>query len=541
MRFFLTLACLSLLPLSAIAQPKEGPIPDVKLDLKEPVSYDKDVEPIFYKRCTVCHSGAVKESKLDISSYENLIKGGKRGESVKPGKSADSLLYKSIGRHTKPYMPPRGEVPATPEEVAMVKLWIDQGAKAPSGIRKRPPILVSTPPVNVKPVRAVAVSPDKSTVAAGRGNQIHIYDAGSGTHIRSLFAPGLKTHDGKDVKAAHVSIVESMTWSPDGKYLVSGSFQEVSLWDALTGERKHVINGFSHAVVALAFSLDSKLLGVAGGEPTVEGEVKVFEVGTWKLVCDIKNGHSDTVYGLAFSPEIQLPVPGQKAIDPKDKETKIKTTPAFLIATGSADKFVKVWNLADGKFVKSFEGHTHHVLDVGWAADGKLLASAGGDNTVKVWDFDKGEQARTINAHAKQVTRLLFVGKKSEFLTAGGDNQVKLFNAVNGGALRTFAGGTDFIYAIHCSPDGAIVVAGGQEGVVRVYNGANATLLRSLLPPDAQPPAKKEEKKSQSTQRGIPFPSPCALRPLWLPALPTSIRRHQPNRQHFPHAASGTT
>lgn len=489
MRFVLTLACLSLLPLSAIAQaPKEpGPIPDIKLDRKEPISYEKDVEPIFYKRCTVCHSGNVKEGKLDISNYDALVKGGKRGESIKPGKSQDSLLYKVMSRNTKPFMPPRGEVPATAEEVAIVKLWIDQGAKAPSGVRIRPKILVGVPPVNVNPVRAVAVSPDKSAIAAGRGNQIHIYDAGSGAYIRSLIAPGLKTHDGKDVKAAHVSIVESMAWSPDGKYLVSGSFQEISMWDALTGERKHVITGFAHSVVALAFSLDSKLLGVAGGEPTVEGEIKIFKVGDkWDLVRDIKNAHSDTVYGIAFSPEMKLPVAG----------TKDKFETAYLLATGSADKFVKVWNLADGKFVKSFEGHTHHVLDVGWMADGKLLASAGGDNTVKIWDFDKGEQARTINAHAKQVTRLLFVGKKAEFITSGGDNQVKAFNATTGGALRTFAGGTDFIYAIGASPDGTIVVAGGQDGVVRVYNGTNATVLRSLLPPDAQPPMpKKDEKK----------------------------------------------
>jgi WD40 repeat protein len=164
-----------------------------------------------------------------------------------------------------------------------------------------------------------------------------------------------------------------------------------------------------------------------------------------------------------------------------------------MIATASADKFIKVWEMPSGKFVKSFEGHTHHVLDVGWMADGKLLASAGGDNTVKVWDFDKGEQARTINAHGKQVTRLMFIGKKNEFLTCGGDSQVKAFNAANGGNIRNFGGATDFVYAIGASPDGAVVAAGGQEGIVRVYNGTNGTLLKTLLPPDAQP--KQPEKK----------------------------------------------
>jgi WD40 repeat protein len=469
MRTLLTLGCLALISFPASAQQKKepGPVKEIKLDRKDPVVYEKDIEPIFYKRCITCHSGNVKENNFDIGSYEGLVKGGRRGTAIVPGKSESSLLYKSMSRTVKPFMPPKTEDPATPEEVALVKLWLDQGAKAPSGQRERPKIIVSLPPASVHPVRALAVSPDKSAIAAGRGNQIHIYDAGSGAYIRSLVNPELKGPDGKEVKAAHISLVDSMAYSPDGKWLVSGSFQEIAIWDILTGQLRQRITGFAHSVVAVAFSLDSQLFAVAGGEPTVEGEIKVFEVGSWKQIMDIKNGHSDTVYGVCFNPN------------------------HTMLATASADKFIKVWEVPSGKFVKSFEGHTHHVLDVGWMADGKLLASAGGDNTVKIWDFEKGEQVRTINAHAKQVTRLLFVGKKAEIITAGGDNAVKKFNCANGGNIGNYGGATDFVYAIGVSPDGAVVAAGGQEGIVRVYNGTNSQLVRTLTPPDGGESQKK--------------------------------------------------
>src|SRR4029077_10791719 len=132
-------------------------------------------------------------------------------------------------------------------------------------------------------------------------------------------------------------------------------------------------------------------------------EVKIFEV-SGKPVFDFKAPHSDTVFGVCFSPD----------------STKL--------ATCGADKFVKVWEVPTGKFLKSFEGHTHHVLDVGWKPDGKLLASGGADNVVKVWSYDNAQQVRPIKPHGKQVTRLLFIGKTPQFVPCTGDQTVRFWN-----------------------------------------------------------------------------------------------------------------
>jgi WD40 repeat protein len=432
----------------------------------------------------------VTEGKFDMSTYEKVMKGGgKRGNKVVvPGKSADSFLFMACSRQVKPIMPPKTEEPLSSQELSLVKLWIDEGAKAPTSIAKaKEKIVVNLPPALVKPVRAVAVAPDGKRVVAGRGNQLHVFepkdpaDAKKGdmkkdwVFERTLLDPQLKTPDGKAAKAAHISLVESMAFSPDGKTLATGSFQEVTLWDFETGEPKARIAGFADKVTCIAYSLDGKFFATGGGAPTEDGEIKVFSAAG-KLAYEIKGGHSDTVFGVAFNPD------------------------GTLLATCGADKFVKVfelphagygWPFGPGpkapRFVKAFEGHTHHVMGVGWTPDGKKLASCGADNFVKVWDYEKGEKVRDMQGHQKQVTALFFVGKTPQFLTGSGDASVRMWNADNGGTVRNFAGAGDFVYAVGASTDGAVVATGCEDGVVRVYNGANAQLLKAALPPDAEP------------------------------------------------------
>ncbi|HLJ95728.1 MAG TPA: c-type cytochrome domain-containing protein [Gemmataceae bacterium] len=464
MRYIAGLGLVALLPALVAAQP----IKMVTLDRKEPVLYDKDIEPILVQKCQFCHSGSLQEGKLDMASYESLLKGGKHGPPIVAGKSAESLLIQLAGRVQKPLMPPKGEQPLVPEELALLKLWIDQGAKPPESRRQRQKIVLESLPAPVHPVRALAIRPDKAVLAAGRANQIHLYETASGAYLRSLHAPGLTTPDGKPLPAAHSAIVEALAYSPDNRFLASGAFQEVFLWEGYSGALWKRLSGFADRVVCLAFSPDAKWLATGGGAPTEDGEIKIFDVDSCRLITEIKNGHSDTVFGVCFSPD------GTK------------------LATCGADKFVKVFEVPSGKLLKSFEGHTHHVLDVAWKADGKLLVSGGADNVIKVWDYEKGEQVRTFGNLGKQVTRLMFKGTTSEIVMCSGDPLVRFWNVDNGSGGVAFSGNSDFLYAVGVTSDGKLVAAGGEEGIVRLYNGTNGQLLKALVPPGITLPGAKK-------------------------------------------------
>jgi WD40 repeat protein len=470
--FYLTLIGLALLGVlagSSLAQTENfPPIKVVESKRQDPVNFEKEILPIFENKCQTCHAGSVKSGQYDMGTYEAMVKGGKRGVAVVPGKPMDSLLIQLSGRTKAPHMPPKKkDEPFTPEELALVKLWIAQGAKGPAGsiVRKREYKLTKLPEPIVS-IAAVAVSPDKSLVAASRGAQIHLYDA-KGDPVKALINPDVKDEKGKVLDVAHSDLVQALLFSPDNALLASSGFQDVILWDAKTGNIAKKITGFNDRVVALDFSKDGKFLVIGGGAPTEDGELKLIDVAAGKVVKEFKGAHSDTVFGVRFSPD------------------------GKLLASCGADKFVKIHEVDSQKFVKSFEGHTHHVMDVGWTNDGKLLASCGADNVVKVWDYEKGEQARTINAHTKQATRLMFVGSTPTFLTAGGDASLKMWNATSGQAVRTFAGGTDFLYAVGVSGDGSVVASGGQDGVLRIYNGTSGAVIKAINPPGATTEPKK--------------------------------------------------
>ncbi len=98
---------------------------------KKGVTYAKDIKPIFEKTCFKCHGPEKQKGKLRLDSLEAALKGGENGADVLPGKSEKSTLVHNVARLDEDSaMPPEGKAdPLTKEQVALIRAWIDQGAK----------------------------------------------------------------------------------------------------------------------------------------------------------------------------------------------------------------------------------------------------------------------------------------------------------------------------------------------------------------------------------------------------------------------------
>ena len=122
------------------------------------------------------------------------------------------------------------------------------------------------------------------------------------------------------------------------------------------------------------------------------------------------------------------------------------------------------------------EGHTHHVLDVSWQADGRTLVSAGADAVVKIWDAVTGERKRNIEGFKKEATGVGFLGNKAEVLASSGDATIAVYG-LDGKRRRVMEGARGFIFAESVSADGRYVAGGGQDGVLRIWDASSGKAL----------------------------------------------------------------
>jgi WD40 repeat protein len=211
-------------------------------------------------------------------------------------------------------------------------------------------------------------------------------------------------------------------------------------------------------VNALRFSPDGKRLASGSGDPSRAGEVVLWEVTSGKVLKAWPDLHKDAVFAVDFSPD------------------------GKLIASGSGDKTVKVLDVASGKIERGFEGHASHVLGVAWRHEGRTILSSGAEGAVKVWDYIGGDRKKSIDGWEGEVTSVSYVGYTGNMLTSSADKRVRLLTET-GSEVKSFPGAADFLQGSAISADGSIIVAGGIDGVLRVWDGKSAAIIAEFPVP----------------------------------------------------------
>ncbi|WP_143727734.1 nSTAND1 domain-containing NTPase [Moorena bouillonii] len=248
----------------------------------------------------------------------------------------------------------------------------------------------------------------------------------------------------------HTDIVTDIAFSPDGKQILSGSFDNtVRLWDTETGQTLHTLEGHTDTVNAIAFSPDGKQILSGSRDDTV----RLWDTETGTLIHTLE-GHTNTATDIAFSPD------GKQ------------------ILSGSGDGTLRLWDTETGQTLHTLEGHTEDVYEIAFSRDGKQILSGSGDGTLRLWDTETGTLIHTLEGHTNTATDIAFSPDSKPILSSDSWDNTLLWDTDSGQPFH-IEDHTDDVYGIAFSPDGKQILSGSGDGTLRLWDTETGQTLHT--------------------------------------------------------------
>lgn len=165
-------------------------------------------------------------------------------------------------------------------------------------------------------------------------------------------------------------------------------------------------------------------------------------------------GHTDYVLSVAFNPVRDL------------------------IASGSSDKFIKIWNTTDGSLVRTLMS-ANGISSIAFNPAGNQIASSL-DMSVKIWNIN-GSLVRTLTGHQGVVRSVVFSPTGDKIASGSGypDSAIKIWNAVDGSLERTLPGHSNGVMSVAFSPTGDKIASGSSDRSIKIWN-VDGSLLHTL-------------------------------------------------------------
>ena len=323
-------------------------------------------------------------------------------------------------------LPQTKEIPTTPKTAA---------PPTTPAISSTPPILQIDPGGHKALISDVTFTPDgRYLVSASNDKLIRVWDLETGKTVRTLRGQIGAGHEGK---------IFAMALSPDGRWLAAAGFMGISgnepirLYDFTSGKLVTLLKGHTNVVSALAFSPDNRYLVSGSGDNNAiiwNLESKPLDLDGSKL-----SGHTDRIYAVAFTPDSQR------------------------VVTGSLDHSLRLWQVQDGGLISTLKGHTNKVRSVAISPQEDIIASGSRDYTIRLWDGRTGQFIKTLANQGTQVGSLSF-SPDGRYLVSGvssAPTNCHVWSIPDGKEIVTYRGHDNIVLATAVSPDGRVVATGG--------------------------------------------------------------------------------
>lgn len=256
----------------------------------------------------------------------------------------------------------------------------------------------------------------------------------------------------KTTLQGHTEAVNALAASADGKVLASGSDdQTVKIWNLETGAVVRTLSGHSGAVSTVAVSPDGQFVASGSWDKTI----KIWNAKTGELLRTL-TGHSGLVNAVAIAPTPPIPPLGKGGL-------------GGVLASGSKDGSIRLWNLATGQEIRTIGGKNLAVLSLAFTPDGKSLAAGNSNGTVGLWNAGNGQLIRRLSGHTDGVWSVAFSRDGAMLVTGSWDKSVRLWDVRSGELRGILSGHSGYVSAVAISADGKTIVSAGWLGEIKIW------------------------------------------------------------------------
>lgn len=233
------------------------------------------------------------------------------------------------------------------------------------------------------------------------------------------------------------------------------------------------------------FSKDHKLVAVGtsdsyirvwsmDGKPLtskMQGE-KDLKVNNRKLI-----GHSGPVFDICFSDAITNM--DRNIFSDESDQDKVDTSSRLLLSC-SADGHVRLWSLEVWSCLCIYKGHDGPVLRLQWGPHGHYFATGGWDKTVRVWMQDKASAQRLMVGHDTSISAIAWHPNGAYVFSASDetDKTIRMWSVVTGRCVRIFTGHTDYISALEVAPNGRLLASADHGGNIFFWDIDKGTRIK---------------------------------------------------------------